>query len=208
MIKYEVGNSCHKAIIAIQKMLTKQSSPLVVAIDGGSGCGKSTIANYIAQQLDAIVVPCDDFFGANITDEQWDSKTAIERAHDAINWKRIRSEVLIPLLAGQAAKWHAFDFEAGQLADGTYKMSSEFKTLHPASIIILDGIYSARDELSNLVNLSILVDVPIAIRHARLAKREQASFLKAWHSRWDEAEAWYLTEAKPPPSFDLLITNS
>ena len=86
-------------------------------------------------------------------------------------------------------------------------MSSKYKVLEPTPIIILDGIYSAREELSDLVNLSILVDVPIGVRHARLIEREEAGFLKAWHDRWDAAEAWYLTEAKPPESFDVVVTN-
>jgi uridine kinase len=62
--------------------------------------------------------------------------------------------------------------------------------------------------VSDLIDLTILVDVPIAVRHARLEKREDATFLKAWHERWNNAEAWYLTEAKPLSSFDLVISNS
>lgn len=204
---YDDGDLCQEIIIAIQQRLDKHSPPIVVALDGGSGCGKSTIAQCIAEELNASIVPCDDFFAANITDEQWEARTAVERAHDAIDWRRLRSDVLESLLAGQTARWQAFDFESGQSADGTYLMSSDFKTLEPRPIIILDGIYSARQELSDLVDLSILVDVPIAIRHARLAEREEADFLKAWHERWDGAEKWYLTNAKPPESFDLVVTN-
>ena len=207
MSESQYDKPCQEAITLIQQHLSQSTRPLVVALDGGSGCGKSTIAKCIRQALNANVIPCDDFFAANITDEQWDAKTAKERANDAIDWRRIRTEVLEPLLAGQPARWQAFDFEAGQSADGTYQMSSDCKTLEPRSIIILDGIYSARQELSDLVNVSILIDVPIADRHARLDEREDADFLKAWHERWDAAEAWYLSEARPPESFDLVISN-
>lgn len=206
-IKYEIDDSCQAVITAIQQLLAKRKPPVIVALDGGSGCGKSTIAKCVAKELDAGIVPCDDFFAANITDKQWDARTAVERANDAIDWRRLRSDVLEPLIAGGITRWQAFDFESGKLADGTYAMSNDIKTLEPRPIIILDGIYSARQELSDLVDLSILIDVPIAVRHARLAEREEVSFLKAWHERWDGAELWYLTVAKPPESFDLVITH-
>ena len=200
-------NPCQEIISLIKQKLSRSTSPLVIALDGGSGCGKSTIAKCISEEVNASIIPCDDFFAATITDDEWDAKEANERARDAIDWRRLRTEALEPLLRGQSARWNAFDFESGQAADGTYKLSSEFKILDPNPIIILDGIYSAREELSDLVNLSVLVDVPIAIRHARLNEREEATFLKAWHERWDKAEAWYLSKAKPPQSFDLIVRN-
>jgi uridine kinase len=127
--KYDVGNPCQEVMTAIQHLLAKRKPPVIVALDGGSGCGKSTIAKCVAKELNVAIIPCDDFFDANITDEQWDARTAIERAHDAIDWRRLRSDVLEPLIAGDIARWQAFDFESGQLADGTYAMSSDIKTL-------------------------------------------------------------------------------
>jgi len=72
-------------------------------------------------------------------------------------------------------------------------------------VIILDGAYSARAELADLVDLSVLIDVPAVIRERRLAAREEPAFLAAWHARWDIAEAFYFTHLRPATSFDLIV---
>ena len=56
-----------------------------------------------------------------------------------------------------------------------------------------------------MIDLSVLVDAPIGVRHRRLADREDASFLKAWHDRWDAAEAYYFTHVRPRSAFDIVI---
>jgi len=74
----------------------------LVAIDGRSGTGKSTIAAALAVALQASVVPSDDFFAAHITDAEWDARDAATRARDAIDWRRLRREAVEPLLAGHS----------------------------------------------------------------------------------------------------------
>ena len=86
-------------------------------------------------------------------------------------------------------------------------MHEEFVERRPAGIIVLKGAYSARPELADLISLSVLVDAPPSVRQARLARREDASFLEAWHVRWDAAEAYYSTHVRPPASFDLVVST-
>ena len=153
------------------------------------------------------MIQSDDFFAADIPDAEWDTRTIKEKVNDGIDWRRLRTEGLEPLLAGQPARWPAFDFEAGLRAGGTYGMKDEYEEREPTAVIILDGAYSARPELSDLINLSVLVYAPIETRHARLAAREDPHFLAAWHERWDEAEEYYFTQVRPISSFDLVVTN-
>jgi uridine kinase len=178
---------------------------MLVAIDGGSGSGKSTLAAAVAAELDAVIVPSDDFFAADITDAEWDAFSASERAANAIDWRRLRAEALEPLLAGRVATWQPFDFEAGTRPDGTYAMSAQVVTRRPASVIVLEGAYSGRPELADLIELDVLVDVPTEERHQRLASREEETFRDAWHARWDAAEDFYFAEVRPASSFDLVV---
>src|SRR5881396_675303 len=155
-------------IAAARRLLTQRTSPLLIALDGPSGSGKSTLAGMVAEALDATVVPSDDFFAAEITDAEWDMRSPRDRATRALDWRRLRSEALEPLLAGISAQWHAFDFEAGVRADGTYATRTDFTRRHPAVVIVLDGAYSAQPELADLIDLAVLVDAPMHVRQSRL----------------------------------------
>ena len=184
-------------------------APFLVALDGGSGSGKSSLAALVAAELNAAIVESDDFFAAGITDAEWGAMAPGERAAAAIDWRRLRREALEPLVAGKVASWHPFDFAAGTRPDGTYPLAAEAVTRGPAAVIILDGAYSARPEISDLIDLAVLVDVPTSERHRRIALREtDKTFPAAWHARWDAAEDYYFTHARPASSFDLVVAIS
>ena len=117
----------------------------------------------------------------------------------------MRREALEPLLAGKVARWCAFDF-AGARPDGTYPMQVTPTERPPARVVILEGAYSARPELADLITLSVLVDAPVSVRHARMAARDAPDFLVAWHALWDDAEAYYFTSVRPATSFDLIVS--
>jgi uridine kinase len=108
-----VKRAVQKIVRQAQRLLSEKSKPLLIAIDGGSGSGKSTVASAVAGELGAALVPGDDFFAAHITDEAWALRDVKARAADSIDWQRLKREALEPLLAGKRARWHPFDFESG-----------------------------------------------------------------------------------------------
>jgi uridine kinase len=189
----------------LDQLRRDRGDPVLIAIDGPSGSGKSTVAATLAAALDSVVVSGDDFFAAEITAAEWEARSPAARARDAIDWLRLRLEALEPLRSGRVAKWHPFDFAAGERPDGTYALAIDLVQREPAAVIILDGAYSARPELADLVDLSVLIDVPAAVRRQRLAARETPAFLAAWHARWDAAECFYFTHVRPATTFDVVV---
>jgi uridine kinase len=190
----------------IKRLTADRHPPLVVAIDGGSGAGKSILGSMVAEVLGAALIRTDDFYAANISNAEWDRRSPREKVAAVIDWQRLRNQVLEPLLCGQPAQWHPFDFR-GVRPDGTYPLHPEPTYCGPAAVIVLEGAYSSRPELADLITLAVLVDSPADVRHKRLEFREDPDFLRAWHARWDEAEEYYFSEVRPKSSFDLVVTN-
>ena len=78
----------------------------------------------------------------------------------------------------------------------------------PAAVVILEGAYSARPELSDLFALRVLLDVPRDVRRARLLQREGERYRAEWEARWGEAEDLYFEVLMPPGAFDLVLDGS
>src|SRR5207245_3693282 len=131
---------------------------LVVAIDGRSGSGKTTVAAAVAQAIGAVIVPCDDFFAASVSNAEWDRRTPEQRAADAIDWRRLKREAIEPLRTGRPARWYAFDFLAGPRGDGTYPLRRNPTELDPKPVVLLDGAYFERQENTAVIELRELIE--------------------------------------------------
>lgn len=182
----------------ISDLLRGRSKPLVVAIDGRSGAGKSTVAGQVGEVLDAAVIDGDDFYAGG-DGQFWDSRTAAEKVAAGIDWARQRP-VLIELRSRKRAEWFPFDWEA---FDG--RLSERPLTAEPADVVILEGAYSARPELSDLIDLRVLIEIPEELRWQRLIGREGDEYSREWDDRWRSAEDHYFTVVVPRSGFDLIL---
>ncbi len=200
-----IDEQIDKVADEILSLSDKLQRPIVVAIDGGSGAGKSTIAQQIGVKLQAVTIPLDDFFSADIPDYKWDDFSIAEKMEKVFDWKKVRTFAIEPLRRREQAKWFAFDFLAGLQSDGTYPLQKEETVRNPSNIIILEGAYSSSQFLSDLLDLTILIDVSIEERHRRLSLRDDLDFSEKWHQRWDTTEANYFEKIRPKTSFDLVI---
>ena len=167
-----------------------------VAVDGRSGAGKSTLAQRLAQAIPATLVDGDSFFTGGVAVR---SDSPEERARDCIDWRRQRA-VLEALRAGLPASYPGFDWEA---FDGSPERALTVVELASSGVVILEGVYSARPELADLLDLRLLLRVPDEVRVARLLGREHN--IMAWERQWHEAEDWYFANAAPPAGFDVIV---
>jgi uridine kinase len=188
------ANGTAALIAAIRERGSELARPCVVALDGRSGAGKSTLAAGIAAPLGASVLDGDDFFAGGVAVR---SDAPQDRVRDCIDWKRQRP-VLEALRAGRHATYAAFDWNA---FDGRLAVAATI--VEPRSVVLFTGVYAARPELADLVDLRILLRVSEATRVARLLAREGG--ISDWERQWHEAEEWYFTQVVPPHAFEVIL---
>jgi uridine kinase len=193
----------------VERLRAKVRRPIVIALDGGSGAGKTTIAQRFIRLTEVASVSLDDFYQTVIPESEWPHKTVEQRLSGVFDWQRVRAEALEPLRAGRPGRWRAFDFRRGLGEAGKYRLREEVTEVAPAPTILVEGAYSASPPLRDLVDVAVLVDVQSTTRQMRAAVRERddTAFLAKWHSIWDEVETHYFQRVCPPESFDLVIRN-
>jgi molybdopterin-guanine dinucleotide biosynthesis protein A len=171
------------------------SPGLGVALDGPGAGG---LAGAVALRTRCVVVESELFYNPELGLESppgdW---TDADIAGRVIEWRRLRTEALEPLCAGRPAGFAPFDWGA---YDGSLGRP---RVVHPAPVIVLEGVYSARPELADLVDLNIYARATPAERRTRLDARSTHAL--EWREFWERGEQHYFTRVRPPRSFDLRV---
>ena len=197
------GGAAVGALVTAAQRLLVRRRPLLIAIDGRSGSGKSTLAASAARELGAVIVAADDFYAGG-NDRDWAAVPVQKRVERVIDWTRLRREALEPLLRGEPAMWHPLEFAPGV---GWVGWKEELVRVDPADVIILDGAYSARTELADIVDIAVLVEAAEGTRRERLLAREGSEFIARWHELWDGPESLYFGQPRSSSDFDLVVSG-
>lgn len=173
--------------------------PVVIAIDGPSCSGKSVLAAAIALRSGGSILEGDDFYRdtlPNLTAAQREAMSDATVVKAVIDWARLRDQALLPLRAGESATFQPYDWDAD---DGRLALP---KTIPAADVIIVDGVYAARPELADLVDLAVYLGVDPQTRADRYTARDEDP---EWRRFWERGETYYFSAVRPPADFDIQL---
>lgn len=174
---------------AIQQWRAGTEGVLVVAVDGRGASGKTTITRAVAAQTGAALIHTDDFFRTA-------ARSRRPRIEDYYDWAALRAEALQPLRSGRPARFLSRSSERPG-ADRTV-------TIHPAALVLIEGVTASCDALADLVDRTILVRISDAERLDRLHRFVSD---EDWDEQWLDAEGRYLL-GKPETAFDLVVSGA
>lgn len=171
------------------------SERVIVAIDGCGGAGKSTLARGVQNSIANVsIVRTDDFFRPL---NQYSAETfSPSRASELyFPWERMRDEALVPLRNGKKARYQRHDW--------TTDAPGEWMIVERNPIVIVEGVYSSRPELRELLDAIIFIDAPRDVRRRRMLARGHRD--NDWMTPWMAAEDWYLEHIRPQDFADLIL---
>jgi len=186
--------------------------PLRVAVDGRTACGKSTFARSLEARLQTngchfLHTTIDGFHNPKVVRYARGRHSAEGYYRDARDLAAIRRELLDPLGSGgsRLIRMETFDLASDRLVDRPAVCVPE------DTILIVDGTFLARPELSNSWDVHIFLRTRRETSRARGMARDIAAggdpdqVRVIYDQRYLPAFDLYLSEADPEARSDILI---
>jgi para-aminobenzoate synthetase len=163
-------------------------APVIIAVDGRSGAGKTTLAVELAARLRAhhkvSLFHLEDIYPG------WNGLMA--------GIGRYVGTVLEPLSRGEAATWVSWDWVNHY--DGDPRVTL------PAEIVIVEGVGAAAAAARPFLSAVIWADSPEDLRRGRALGRDGATYEPFW-DQWAEQEEEWLGGDDVPGHADLRVAN-
>jgi anthranilate synthase component 1/para-aminobenzoate synthetase len=163
-------------------------APVIIAIDGRSGAGKTTLAIELAAMLrnhrKVSLFHLEDIYPG------WDGLSA--------GIERYVGTVLAPLSRGEAATWVSWDWENHH--DGASRVTL------PAEIVIVEGVGAAAAAARPLLDAVIWADSPDGERRQRALERDGGTYEPFW-DQWANQEAELLAVDDIPQHANVRVLN-
>ncbi|MHA7304473.1 chorismate-binding protein [Arthrobacter sp. TMN-49] len=169
--------------------MTSSQRPVIIAVDGRSGAGKTTIAVELAALLrrhrTVSLFHLEDIYPG------WDGLAGgVERYID---------QVLAPLSQGSPASWTAWDWEA--------KNDGAARTTDAAQVVLVEGVGSSHGRAAQFLDAVIWVDAPSQARKERALARDGETYAPFWDS-WAAQEELLRSDAGSIAGADVVVDGT
>jgi uridine kinase len=180
-------------------LLPRKQNTLLIGIDGCGGSGKSTFSGKLEERCrNVTIVHFDDFYLPSSEIIQDHPKNKPIGAD--FDYKRLFNQVLNPLSQNRVGKYQRYDWNLDQLA--------EWHQVPVGGIVIIEGVYSLREELVDMYDYSIWVECPRETRLARGLDRDGEEARDMWEKNWMIAEDLYMEAHRPYEKAKLIISGT
>ncbi|MCG2623205.1 aminodeoxychorismate synthase component I [Arthrobacter sp. I2-34] len=146
--------------------------PFIIAVDGRSGAGKTTLAVELAALLrvhrSVALFHLEDIYPG------WEGLAAGQQ--------RYRRMVLEPLAAGRPAAWTAWDWP--RHTDGPVR------TTQPADVVVVEGVGAAHAATRDLIDATVWIEAGADVRRSRALARDGSGYEPYWDMWAAQEEAW------------------
>ena len=162
--------------------------PLVIGICGGSGSGKTTVAEKLMEAFpDKALLLSMDFYYRRHDELTYEQRCAINYDHPDSLEIPLMAEHLKALKRGETVTVPQYDFTV-------HNRSDKVLTLEGKPLVIVEGILLfTDDELTDQMDIRIFVDTDADVRVLRRAKRDMAERGRSMESVMSQ----YLATVKP-----------
>ena len=188
------------------------SKPFIVGINGIDTSGKTlfmeSLARFlVSQRYDVQVINLDDFHNPARVRNSGDDPVESYYAN-GFDIKTLVDKLLIPV---RDETENSVSLTLLNLDTDRYEVEKTY-SFTKDTVVLLEGVYLFRKELSPFIDYKIFLDVPFEEARRRAAGRDVRRFggeiLKKYDEKYLPAQKRYLAEYPPVETADLIINNS
>ena len=185
-----------RQLVQIIRGMQKEHPQLRIAIDGPCASGKSTLAQWLGQEMGCPVLRMDDFF---LTPDLR-TPERLARPGENVDHERFYAQALQPLCQGKPAVYRPWDCHAGDFAP--------VRTVAPCPLFITEGVYALRPDLRDVYQLKIWVEADWPTRRQRLLERGGENCLARFEQLWIPLEDTYFAAFRVKECCDLIVSGT
>lgn len=168
--------------------------PVVIAIDGMAGSGKTTLSGLLKDRLDAAVIHMDDFFlpqGFRTPERLWEPG-------GNVYYERFLEEVVPYLRCGEPFGYRVFDAHAHRYT-GTRQVEAK-------DFLVVEGSYSRHPKFGDIYDLSIFCETDPETQLSRVTERDPRK-KDMFQAMWIPMENRYFEAFGIRGTSDIVVTS-
>lgn len=182
-------------ISQLDHILQQVRKPVILAIDGDSGSGKTTFSKRLQKHYQATVIHMDDFY------LPLEMRT---KARFAKHGGNIHIERLVPLLeslhSGEAIDYQSYNPKTNQF--------SEKQRMSPKKLTIVEGSFSQLPTLRKYYDFCLFLKLTTSEQQTRIKKREGSEKLNDFINQWIPREKKYQQAYQIEQHASMVINTS
>ena len=167
---------------------------MIVAIEGGSASGKTTLSKILQDKYGCNVFHMDDFF---LRPEQRTTERFAEIGGN-VDRERFQREVLEPLINNKTVRYRRFDCSTQTLSD--------IITVQPKKLTVIEGVYSMHPSFGRYYDFSVLMDIDCDYQKERILIRNSPQKAIRFFEEWIPFENKYFSGTDIKNRVDAIFT--
>ena len=171
------------------KNIQRKHKTLLIGIDGVGGAGKTTLAEYLKENLAGVsIVQLDDFYSPEL---------------NRANRNQVLEQVLLPLENNAEAKYQIFDWRSNALTD--------WHTIKSGGIVIIEGVSALHSDFAEKYDFRIWISCSPEVGFSRGIERDKirdnVDNTDKWRNIWMPQEKEYIESQQPQLRADYILTT-
>ena len=177
------------------KLKETTARPFLISIDGHCGSGKTTVANYLQEQLGCSLFHMDDFF----LQPHQRTEERLNEPGGNVDYERFQEEVLNHITDQAGLHFRPFSCREWKLGEPV------FAPYH--DIVLVEGSYSHHPYFKNCYDLKIFLDISPEEQKKRILARDGKAVWPMFEEKWIPMENRYFEAFHIKENSDFVLLS-